>query len=157
MGGRGEGRAGVMSRLRLASPTTAVALGVLTLLLMALDLPLEAQIHALAASNAWELVFVLPFTLVGMIVARARAAQPDGWAVVGRFAGDDSQRRRLGLRGIRVSLRHRGWPLGPLAVLFDTFGIAGALLLTAARDPAVPDGKWVLVGGGRCAAISCFS
>jgi len=152
MGGRGEGRAGVMSRLRLASPTTAVALGVLTLLLMALDLPLEAQIHALAASNAWELVFVLPFTLVGMIVARREPRNPMGWlllavSLVTILSGVASDYAEFVYR-----FGHRGWPLGPLAVLFDTFGIAGALLLLPLVILLFPDGqvgarwRWALRG-----------
>ena len=74
--------AGVTRRFRLASPAMAVALGVLTLLLMAVDVPLEAAIHTLSASNAWELELVLPFTVVGGVVARREPRNPMGWLLM---------------------------------------------------------------------------
>jgi hypothetical protein len=69
----------VTRRYRFAAPSTAVAVGVLTLLLIAVDVPLDARIHTLAASNAWELDFVLPFTLVGTVVAPREPRNPMGW------------------------------------------------------------------------------
>ena len=56
---RATGPTEAARRFRLASPTTAVALGVLTLLLEALDVPLESRIHALSFGNyGFELAFV---------------------------------------------------------------------------------------------------
>jgi hypothetical protein len=139
-------------RQRLASPTTAAALGVLTLLVMVVDIPLEAKIDTLSASNAWELVFVLPFTLVGTVVARREPRNPIGWlllavSLVTVLAGVGSDYAVFVYR-----FGHRGWPLGPLAVLFDTFDIASGLLLLPLVVLLFPDGrvgsrwKWPLRG-----------
>jgi len=128
-------------RVRLASPTTAVAVCVLTLLLMVVDIPLEAQIHTLSASNAWELVFVLPFTLVGAVVARRQPRNPMGWllltvSLVTILSGVGSDYAVFVYR-----FGHRGWPLGPLAVMLDTFSIATGLLLLPLVILLFPDGR----------------
>src|ERR1019366_151332 len=128
-------------RPRLASSTAALALGVLTLLLLAADIPLEVQIRTLSASNAWELVFVLPFTLVGTVVAHREPRNPLGWlllavSLVTVLSGVGSDYAVFVYR-----FGHRGWPLGPVAVLFDTFSIASGLLLLPLVILLFPDGR----------------
>lgn len=51
MDGRGTDGAEVTRRRRLASTTTAVALASLTVLLLAVDVPLQAQIQTLSPSS----------------------------------------------------------------------------------------------------------
>jgi hypothetical protein len=129
---------------RLASPTTAASLGLLTLVLMALDIPLESQIHTLAAANALELLLVAPFTVVGTVVARRDPRNALGWlliaiplSVILASVGSD-------YAVFVYHFGHRDWPLGPLAVFLDSFGILGGLLLLPLVILLFPDGR---VGG----------
>ena len=152
MGGGGEDSPEVTRGPRLASPTTAVALAALTVLLMAVDVPLQSQIQSLSVSSAWELAFVVPFTLVGTVVARRESRNPIGWlllavsliAVLSGVASDYAV--------FVYHYGHRGWPLGPLAVLLDTFNIATGLLILPLVILLFPDGvvgprwKWPLRG-----------
>ena len=128
-------------RLRIASPTTALAVGVLTLLLMALDIPLEAQIHTLSASNAWELEFVLPFTLVGSVVARREPRNPMGWLLLAIPLLTVLQGVAADYTVFVYHFGHRGWPLGPLALLFDVPGGAAGLVLVPLVILLFPDGR----------------
>lgn len=153
-------------RIRFATPTTAIGIGVLTLLLMALDVPLEAAIHTLAAANAWELVFVVPFTLLGTIVARREPRNPMGWlllaipfvTVLAGIASDYAV--------FVYTHGHRGWPLGQLAVVLDSLGSAAGLIVVPMVILLFPDGRlergwrWLPRAGGLlyCAyLVSHFS
>jgi hypothetical protein len=90
----------------------AVALGVLTLLLAIVDVPLEAKIHTLAALTYVGLGTVLPFAAVGVVIARRQPHSPMGWlllliALVQMLAG-------VGSDYAVFIYRHRAWPFGPL-------------------------------------------
>jgi hypothetical protein len=154
---RGRARGGAVGDGRRrpgpSSATTAVMLGVLTLLLVAVDLPLEARIHTLGSGNILEFVFILPFTAVGVIVARREPRNPIGWlliaiALLEVIPGDASDYTVLAYHLARGS-----WPLGPLAVLLD-LGFASGLLLMPLALLLFPDGrlgarwKWPLRGSG---------
>ena len=162
MDGRGVHRVKAR-RLRLASPTAAVGLAALTALLLGADVPLQAQIQSLSPSSAWELAFVVPFTLVGAIVARREARNPMGWLLLAISLV-------VVLSGVASDYAvfvyyygHRGWPLGPLAVFFDTFNIATGLLVLPLVVLLFPDGrvgarwKWPLRGYYVMLAVSCAS
>ena len=124
-------------------------LGALALLLMAADVPLEASIHTLSFGNdGLEFVFILPFTLVGVVVARREPRNPMGWlqgvgllTVLGTVTSDYAV--------FAYHFGHRGSPLGPVAVLLDT-GFATGLLLLPLVILLFPDGrlgarwKWLL-------------
>jgi hypothetical protein len=125
----------------LASPATAVALGALTLVLMALDVPLEARIHTLAASNAWELEFVLPFTLVGTVVARREPRNPMGWLLLGIALATVLEGVASDYTVLVYHFSHGGWPLAPAAVALDSFGGATGLLLLPMVILLFPDGR----------------
>jgi hypothetical protein len=116
----------------------------LTLLLMALDIPLESQIHTLAAANALELLLVAPFTAVGMVVARRDPRNALGWlliaiplSVVLASVGSD-------YAVFVYHFGHRNWPLGSLAVFLDSLGVLAGLLLLPLVILLFPDGH---VGG----------
>jgi hypothetical protein len=147
---RATGPTEAARRFRLASPTTAVALGVLTLLLEALDVPLESRIHALSFGNyGFELAFVVPFMLVGVVVARREPRNPIGWLLLAVALVEVISSVASDYAVFVYHFGHRGWPLGPLAVLLDVSFAAGLILM-----PVIlllfPDGRagsrwrWVL-------------
>jgi hypothetical protein len=161
MGGRKDDRAEVTRRVRLASPTTAAVLAAVTVLLMAADVPLRSQIQSLSLSSAWALAFVVPFTLVGTVVARREPRNPMGWLLL-------AVSLVAGLSGVASDYAvfvyqygHRGWPLGPLAVFLDTFNIATELLILPLVILLFPDGrvsprwKWPLRGYFLILAVYC--
>jgi hypothetical protein len=131
----------VPGRSGLLSPTGAVLLGALALALMAADIPLEASNHALSFGNdGLEFVFILPFTLVGVVVARREPRNPMGWLL-----------QAVGLLTVFATVTsdyavfayhfgHRGSPLGPVAVLLNT-GFATGLLLLPLVILLFPDGR----------------
>ena len=90
MDGRVSGRADVTGRrMRLASPSTAVVLGGLSLLALVAVFALEIltdQISSSAsdiASAVTLVAFVLAFTAVGVVVARREPHNPMGWLLIG--------------------------------------------------------------------------
>jgi hypothetical protein len=118
-----------------------VLLGALALLLMAGDIPLEASIHSLSFGNdGLEFVFVLPFTLVGVVVARREPRNPMGWLIqaVGLLTVLATVTADYAVFAYRFG--HRGSPLAPLAVLLDT-GFATGLLLLPLVILLFPDGR----------------
>jgi hypothetical protein len=159
MEGHSIERPEVTRRARLASPTTAVAVGVLTLLLMVVDIPLEAAIHTLSPSNAWELEFVLPFTLVGGVVARREPRNPMGWLLLAVSLVTVLNGAAADYTVFVYHFGHRNWPLAPLAVLLDSFGSTTGLLLLPLVILLFPDGRlsprwrWLLRGGFAIYAI----
>jgi len=119
-------------------------LGLLTVLVMVVDVPLESAIHTLSAGQALELVLVLPFTLVGAVVALRDSSNAVGWLLIGiplivlvAAVGSDYS-------VFVYHFGHRSWPLGPVAVFFDTLGPLGGLLLLPLVILLFPDGR---VGG----------
>jgi hypothetical protein len=156
----GDGRAQVTRRWRLVSPTMAVVVALLTVLLLVADVPLQSQIQSLSLSSAWELAFVVPFTLVGTVVARREPRNPLGWLLltvplVALLAGVASD-----YAVFVYHYGHRGWPLGPLAVLCDTFNIASGLLLLPLVVLLFPDGRvgprWRWPLRGYVAALAVY-
>jgi hypothetical protein len=79
---------GAGRRLRLASPATALVLGVVALLAEAAQLVLEGLSHQLPtaasdiANTAAGGAFVLAFTAVGVVVARRQPRNPMGWLLM---------------------------------------------------------------------------
>ncbi len=128
-------------RIRFAIPTVAVGIGVLTLLLMALDVPLQAELHTLAAANAWELVFVVPFALLGTIVARREPRNPMGWLLLAIPFVTVLQGTASDYAVFVYTHGHRGWPFGQLAVVFDSLGSACGLILVPMVILLFPDGR----------------
>ncbi|MGH2850442.1 MAG: hypothetical protein ACRDLP_07500 [Solirubrobacteraceae bacterium] len=119
----------------------AVLLGLLALVLMAADVPLEASIHTLSFTNdGLEFVFILPFTLVGVVVTRRQPRNPMGWLLqgVGLFTVFGTVTADYTVFVYHHG--HRGSPLGPVAVLLDT-GFATGLLLLPLVILLFPDGR----------------
>jgi hypothetical protein len=82
MDGRVTGPTEVTRRVRLASPTTALGVGVLTLLLALASVPLAVLDHQFSGSNMLPAVFALMFTFVGVVIARRQPRNPIGWLLL---------------------------------------------------------------------------
>lgn len=136
--------------LRLASPTTALALVAVTVVVLAVDVAIESATGTFSGGWAVNLVFAAPYTIVGFVVARREPRNPIGWLMlmIGLLTSLGSTASDYALFVYRFG--HRGSPLGPVAVVLDN-GAAGLFLL-----PLVimlfPDGelrrrwRWALRG-----------
>jgi hypothetical protein len=118
-----------------------VACGALTLALMVADFPLEAAIGTPGLSNGGiEFLFIVPFTVVGVVVARREPRNPLGWllqaaaflTVLATVTSDYSV--------FVYRFGHRGSPLGPVAVLLNC-GFASGLVLLPLVILLFPDGR----------------
>ena len=133
-------------RWRLASPATAVALGVVALLLEPIQLLLEGLSHQLPtaatdiANTAAGGVFVLAFTAVGVVVARREPRNPMGWMLIAIplaiVAGNDGSQYAY----LDYTLHHGTLPLGPVAVLL-TPSFEYAFVLVPLVILLFPDGR----------------
>jgi hypothetical protein len=130
----------------MAGPTTAVVLGVLSLLALAANYALEALTQDFSASAsgladaATLATFVLAFTAVGVVVARRQPRRAMGWMLIAvalavPVANDGSTYAYLD-----YTLHHGTLPLGQLALLLSsswTYAIALVPLITL----LFPDGR----------------
>jgi hypothetical protein len=96
-----EGASGVeQSSSRWASPTVALIVGIVALALAIGQLPLDLATHMVDQS-----VLVLPFGVVGYVIARRQAGNPVGWILIG-IAGlfllsNDAGLSRAAMHGAR--------------------------------------------------------
>jgi hypothetical protein len=102
-------------RFRLASATTAVILGALTLVLAGLYVPLAWP--ARDFSDGWQVPLFVAVCLTGVVVARRQPGNPVGWILIGLgvFATFYTDVGRYAVFDYHF---HRGdLPFGPAAVL----------------------------------------
>ena len=130
--------------------STAWALVAVTVLVLAVDVPIELAIGTLSPGWGIGVVFAAPYAIVGLVVARREPRNPLGWLMlmIGLLTSLYSVASDYALFVYRFG--HAGSPLGPVAVFLDD-GAAGLLLL-----PLVimlfPDGelgprwKWAVRG-----------
>jgi hypothetical protein len=134
-------------RFSLARPATAVCLGALVLALMVLSPPLA---HAAAgqsvASAVGDLVIVVPFALVGIIVAYRQSRNAVGWILLGfaLFFVLDTDASTYTVLDYR---QHGGHLLfGPIAVLVQPAWapaiVCMVLALLLFPDARLPLGRW---------------
>ena len=146
MRGRGTETTEVPRRVRLASPTTAAVLGLLALLLLVLDVPLEvlAPSASPSGSDVWSnltwFVFGLVFVAVGVVVARRESGNSIGWLVIAAaiavlLSSDGSSYAYLD-----YGLHHGALPLGHVALLLSP-GYFYAFLLVPLIIVVFPDGR----------------
>jgi hypothetical protein len=138
-------------RIRLASPVTALVLGVLVLLLAAALIPLSIVAHENpVTTTSIGLAIALPFAAVGVVVARRQPRNPLGWLMfapaVCFLAGADAG-------GYVVIDYWLGYhlPFGPVALLLSQSWWALLLALFPLIVLLFPDGRlpsprwrWVL-------------
>ena len=140
-----------MRRLRVASPVTAVLLGALGLVLIAVWVPLSYLTRDLQASRDGVVpAFALACGLLGMLVARRQPRNPEGWLLLGLAVGlmvtVDS-----GLYAVLDYRVHHGQlPLGEIAVFLRGTIATPLILVFPLVILLFPDGrltrrwKWTL-------------
>lgn len=121
--------AGLARKLaRLASPKTATVVGVVTLLLLVAGVPLAIATHQVSGALA-EFPLMVPFGVVGLIIALRQPRNPIGWimlAVAGAYTvGADAGSYAV----LAFRMGHPGLPLARLAVALTQCWIALPLLL----------------------------
>src|SRR5450432_3416397 len=136
-------------RIRLATPAMATALGVLVVALMLLAIPLDraaAAAHVSSGGSLSVVVIVMPFALVGVVVARRQPRNAVGWILLATalffvVQGDASMYTVLDYR------QHSGHLLlGPIAVLVQPSWapaiVCMVLALLLFPDARLPLGRW---------------
>jgi hypothetical protein len=150
----------------LVSPTTAVILGALALVLLIASLPLSSLSHQLTFNDTSGGVgFTVFFGGVGVVVARRQPHNPIGWLLIGVvvLVGLSVNAGYYAL--LRYRLGHPGLPFAPVAVLLTPLWAAAIALL----PPVIllfPDGRltsrrwrwmlWIYAGLVACVlAVLC--
>jgi hypothetical protein len=140
--------AGDARRFRLASPVTAAVLGVVTLALTVLYVPLAWP--ARDVSDGWQVLLgFLAFALPGVVVARRQPGNPIGWILIGLgvYAGVITDAGRYAV--FDYHFHHGDLPLGPAAALLATGLWTGTFLVLPLVILLFPDGRlqrrWRLV------------
>ncbi|HEY5050352.1 MAG TPA: hypothetical protein VII50_05590 [Acidothermaceae bacterium] len=133
-------------RIGLATPTMAIALGVLLVVLMVLGIPLSRASTSSSGGNLSTVFVILPFALVGVVVAYRQPRNAVGWILLaaGLFFivdGDASLYTVLDYR------QHGGHLLfGPIAVLLQPSWapaiVCMVLALLLFPDARLPLGRW---------------
>ena len=139
---------GISRRVRLTSSAGAVALGVGWLAIVAANCIVWGVEHQLTASNAFGNVAVLPFLLVGVVVARQQPGNAIGWLLIALALTVSLG----GLGGAYAVLAyrdgHHGLPLARLGVVLAP-GWAGFIVLLPFPLLLFPDGRVVSRRGRR--------
>jgi hypothetical protein len=147
---------------RMASPVTALILGVIVLVLTAAAGVLSALAHQLTIGDIGAAAGLLVFGLTGVVVAYHQLRNPVGWILI-LFAlmfllGTAAQAYAV----LRYHLGHSGFPLGPAAVLIAPVTWLSFLVLPLAIL-FFPDGRltsrwrWVLWAYAACGAAEALS
>ena len=148
-------------RFRLASPRTAVVLGVLTLVLAVVYVPLAYP--ARDVSDGWDvLLALLAFAVPGVVVARRQPGNPIGWILIG-----------LGMLGAFYTdaaryavfdyhFHHGDLPFGPAAALVaQALWGTGQFLVLPVVILLFPDGhltrRWRVVLWAYVVAATVFA
>ena len=145
-------RFAVPRRFAVASPTTALVLGVVVLALMVADAPLAGLAHQsmAASSGSVPIWYSAAFGVVGFVVAWRQPRNPLGWIILGIAffftLSEDASFYAVADYG----LRHGRLPLGWVAMLAQP-GWAPAIALIGVAFLLFPDGRlplprwrWVL-------------
>jgi hypothetical protein len=138
-------------RFRLASPTTATVLGIMTLILAGVAIWLNALVHQLSFLGSGPIVPVIViYAAVGVIVARRRPSNPIGWILIGFILMFMFSSIAGWYAVLYYRFGHHGLPLAPVAVLLQPSWVP-ALLLFPVAILLFPDGRltarrwrWVL-------------
>ncbi len=105
-------------RVRLATPAMATALFAVVLALLVAVIPLyRAAHHASAAADPTSVIVVLPFALVGVVVARRQPRNGVGWILLATALFFVVQADASMYTVLDYRLRNGHMFFGPLAVL----------------------------------------
>ena len=133
-------------RLQIVRPGTALAVGVLIVIMLAATVTLGASARHLKLSDFGEAALWLSFALVGVVVAWHQPRNPMGWVLLGVtffFLVDAA----AGAYTILDYRRHGGrLPMGWLAVLLSPSWAPAVVLAGLAvllfPDGRIPTGRW---------------
>jgi hypothetical protein len=145
--------------VRLASPMTAAVLGILVLVLAAALIPLSILAGQSPLTNGGQTLIVMPFAVVGFVVAVRRPGNPIGWlsmAVAACFMlSTDS-----GFYAVLVYRQGHHLPLGPVALVLYEFWFPAIAALTLVillfPDGWLPPGFWRWTAWATCAVLIVF-
>jgi hypothetical protein len=145
--------------VRLASPMTAAVLGILVLVLAAALIPLSILAGQSPVTNGGQTLIVMPFAVVGFVVAVRRPGNPIGWlsmAVAACFMlSTDS-----GFYAVLVYRQGHHLPLGPVALVLYEFWFPAIAALTLVillfPDGWLPPGFWRWTAWATCAVLIVF-
>ena len=147
-GRRGAARAGDPgSRLRLASPSTALFLGLAVAVSLVAFAPILILAHQFSLSNfGTPLVIEVPYAVVGFLIARRHSNNPIGWLLLA-VAGASVLSSDAGYYAwIVYGLGQRALPLGPLAVLLGQAGSVAVaslpLVILLFPEGRLPSRRW---------------
>jgi hypothetical protein len=155
--GPGAGRSGAV---RLASPVTAAVLGVVVLVLVAALAPLSILARQSALINGGQTLIVIPFAVVGFVVAMRRPGNPIGWlsmaiAACFMFSTDS------GFYAVLVYRQGHHLPLGPVALVLYEFWFPAIAALTLVillfPDGWLPPGFWRAVAWAAGTVLTVFT
>jgi hypothetical protein len=127
-------------RFRLASPATALVLGAVVLVLLAVTFPLGILDHSPASSGGGSLILAPVFGVVGFTVAWRRPGNPLGWLLLGAVGFLVLSGAAGAYAVLDYRLRHGSLPLGWVAVLLQP-GWAPAIALFGLSVLLFPDGR----------------
>ncbi|HXZ66821.1 MAG TPA: hypothetical protein VEH05_18930 [Streptosporangiaceae bacterium] len=125
---------------RVASPTAALVIGVLVLVLFGATAANAAAHNLFAVRDLPTVLLVVATTTVGVVVARQLPANPMGWIILG--IGCFAMLSAAGTNWLRVDYRldHGRLPLGWLALLVQ-IGWGPAITLFGLAVQLFPDGR----------------
>jgi hypothetical protein len=127
-------------RFWLASPATALVLGGVVLVLLAVTFPLGVLDHSPVSSGGGSLVLAPVFGVVGFAVAWRRPDNPLGWLLLGAVGFLVLSGAAGAYAVLDYRLRHGSLPLGWVAVMLQP-GWAPAIALFGLSVLLFPDGR----------------
>ena len=145
--------------VRVASPVTAAVLGVLVLVLVASLIPLSILARQSVWTNGGQTLIVIPFAVVGFVIAVRRPGNPIGWLSMGIAAcfvlSTDS-----GCFAVLVYRQGHHLPLGPVALVLYEFWFPAIAALTLVilvfPDGWLPPGFWRWTGWATGTVLIAF-
>jgi hypothetical protein len=124
-------------RFRWATPASATVVGVVTLVLLIVGFPLSEMAKQGLVNQD---ILMLPFAIVGFVVARKQPRNPIGWIML-TLAPIFMLSSDAGMYSVLIYQRgHTTWPLGRLAVALTQLWIA-LLVLLPLPILLFPDGR----------------
>jgi hypothetical protein len=152
--------AGPASKLaRLASPNIATVVGVATLLLWVAGVALAIAVHQLGG-DLEEFPLLVPFGVIGLLIARRQPTNPIGWIMLGVAGAYTVSTDASSYAVLAYRMGHTGLPLARLAVASTQCWIALPLLLPlpvllfpTGRVPSRPWRATLWVYLGVCATL----
>ena len=145
--------------VRLASPATATAVGVVILVLAAALVPLLLLARQDVSSNVTPVAPFLPLAAVGWVIARRQPRNPIGWLLLATTAGTLLSADCSPYTWLVYRLGHH-LPLGPVVLLLNmsylTLYVALPLVILLFPDGVLESPRWRWVLRAYLAVVACM-